>query len=176
VANLRHFSIVLVSALALTLSIKTFVAASVMRPNGSDIALTAGKLIEGQGFQLAGLSTFAGRTAVMAQKDSCLLYLIPVSEQGWHQETVRTSVVAGQRLYFVFDSKVYDDNQPRWKPLFEFYSSFALAHAGLGPGYSPVVAVVASDDCDVKAIDWSGLAPVPYSRTAILTHQENEDY
>jgi hypothetical protein len=168
--------VLLAVGLVATLSIKTFVAASVLRPNGSEIAIAMAEAMSLQGFQVAGLSNFAGRAAAMVQRDNCLLYLVPVSEQGWHQETVRTGLVEGQKLYFLFNNRLYERDQPRWEPLLGFYTSFALAHGGLGSGYRPVVAVVSSSGCNVSAVDWNILKPVPYVRVKIVSHRESEDY
>lgn len=171
-----RFSIMLAVALAATLSIKTFVAASVLRPDNNVSAESAAYALGQQGFDVAGLTTFAGRVSVMAAKGDCLLYVIPVSEQGWHQETVRKGLQSGQSLYFLYDKQIYPNNQPRWAALSDFYLSFALAHMGLGSGYNPVFAIAAAKECDVNAINLAEFGHVPYRRAAIFAHSAGDDY
>lgn len=175
-AAIRRFSVLLAVGLAVTLSIKTFVAASVLRPTNEAIAHAAGDALARQGYEVAGLSNFSGRAALLAGRDNCILYFIPVSEQGWHQETVRKGLTDGQKLWFLFRGKLYADEQPRWPPLFGFYTSLALAYAGVGPGFEPVYAIVATTDCDMGKINLQAFNPLPYRKEALFSLGEAEDF
>ncbi|WP_156886649.1 hypothetical protein [Rhizobium gallicum] len=175
-AAIRRFSLFLAIGLIATLSIKTFVAASVLRPNNEEIASAAGATLAGQGYQVAGLSSFSGRVALLAGQESCIMYFVPVSEQGWHQETVRKGLVDEQKLWFLFRGKLYADDQPRWPPLLGFYVSLALAYTGLGPGFEPVYAVVASRECDMAKVDWQAFKALPYRKESLFTLGEAEDF
>lgn len=171
-----RFNTLLAAGLAATLSIKIFVAASVLRPTNEAIAYAAGDALASQGYEIAGLSNFSGRVALLAGLGDCMMYVIPISEQGWHQEVIRKVLADDQSLWFLFRGELYPNNQPRWPPLLGFYSSLALAYTGIGSGYEPIYAVVATKECHLEQINWQTFPAIPYRKEALLSEPEIEDF
>lgn len=171
----RRFSVILAVGLLTTLSIKTLFAASVLRPTNDVVASMAGEELSRQGYQVAGLGVFAGRIALLAGKDGCLIYLVPVSEQGWHQETVRKALSSDQSLSFLYKGELYPGDQPRWPPLLNFYVSLALSYMGMGPGFDPVYALISSNGCDLQSPKWNLLKSLPYRKESVFSFQDADD-
>lgn len=166
-ARVRRFELLLAGALALTLGVKLVVAGGVQNPSFEAVSEAMRPFFARNGFEIGGSTTFAGRPALLVRKDACLLYSVPVSQQGWHQATVRQSLSAGQGLWYAMRGRLQKDLQPTWSPLAQYYFNKILRYGGLDGQYPPILALVTAGDCDLGQIDWNGLPRVDFVRISM---------
>ena len=164
----NRFNILLACALTATLGIKILVAGGVRNPSFETIAGAMRPFFERNGFDVAGETTYAGRPALLVSRGPCLLYSIPVAQQGWHQAIVRQSMTGEQYLWFATRGAATMNIQPRWAPLIEYYFNKALRYVGIARQYPPVLALVASNNCDIHSLPWNSLPSVPFEPISIL--------
>jgi hypothetical protein len=159
-----RFRLILSVVFLATLGLKLLVAGPVENPSDSEIAESLTSFFLGQGFQVAGLTTFAGRQALLIHRGDCLAYVVPVAQQGWHQATVREAMSANQHLFFEFRGEISVDRQMRWYPLLVYYAFKIARYAGMPEPYPPVLALVTSGSCDVAKIDWASMPEIQFRR------------
>jgi hypothetical protein len=143
-------------------------ATSYTRPLNEDIVEAVAEVLDRSGFDVAGPTAFAGRPAVMAAQDSCLVFVTPVSEQGWHEEAVKKAVSPGQSIRFAFKRENFGPEQPRWAPLLDFYASSMANYFGVHRPFEPVYAVVESEQCSQNENVLESLPGFSYKRGSAL--------
>jgi len=159
-----RFKIALGLVLGVSLGLKLLVfGAGVMNPSEPDIASALKPFFERQGYSVVS-AEFAGRSALLAVRNECMMYVVPIAHQGWHQSTVRQAVGRNQTLWFAFEGNLSRDAQQRWRPLLTYYSTKIWAYVGANAGYPVALAIVAYDGCDVTQVDWRETPSVPYQR------------
>ncbi|AYD00578.1 hypothetical protein [Neorhizobium sp. NCHU2750] len=161
-----RFNIVLPCILAVSLSIKLSLGGTIVDPSFAEVVVAAETRVVNHAVQSAGVTTFAGRTALLLATADCMMYLVPVGLEGWHQQTLRKSMSEGQTLWFFFNGALYYNVQPRWLPMITVYTAKSLRYIGFSTVYHPMYAIVASPECDVARINWSFL-PALHFKTAI---------
>lgn len=162
-----HFKVFLAVGLVVSLGVKALVVGSVSNPSDREIVEAAMPFFERQGFQVMGPTSFAGRDALLAQRDDCLMYVIPVAHQGWHQATVRQSLDPTQKLAFVFEGRIAPAQQERWRPLLTYYLFKAARYTGVDLPYPPVFGLAMSGNCQVETLDWASMPRIAFHRLLI---------
>ena len=130
-----------------------FFAGSVMAPDREGIVDSIRQHLEAQGFSALDY-TPAGRAAVVAQRNDCLMYVVAIEPQGWNQEGIKMMKRPDQSLWFSYGGHPEREHQKYYENIMHFYFQKALAYIGQGGLYRIPAAILASDDCDVKSIDF----------------------
>ena len=167
VAVSTQFRVFVTAGLMLSLGVKMLVVGSVSNPSDVEIVETTAPFFERHGFQVIAPTSFAGRDALLAQRDDCLIYATPVAHQGWHQATVRQSLGPTQTLSFVFEGRLTPYYQERWRPLLTYYLFKAARYTGLDLPFPPVFALVTSGTCKIEALNWASMPRIAFHRLLI---------
>jgi hypothetical protein len=175
VAASRPLKATLAAALALTLCIK-LASADYEVPSSENIVAAVAVFLANQGFAVDTSARIAGRAAVIAERDNCVLEIVPIAAQGWNQSSLRETVQRREILTYIYKGGLRDDGQERWIPLFNNYARLSLRRFAVPVGYEPILAVVHPRACDPRAIDWAELPPVPFVRRGAAPGQSAQGH
>lgn len=156
--NSPRFNAIIISLLLASVGIKLVYGVEFVAPPDREIAASIGRAMEAQGFN-AVILDLAGRDAAMVERNGCLMYLVPVVAHGWHETSILRLKTEEQSSWFVWNSHIQKDHQPRVEPLARYLIAKVLRHLGIKLGYPSTIAVFASQVCPVKDVDWS-LMPI----------------
>lgn len=156
------FKVLVVVSLVVTLIPKILIGAVVSNPTYGKVVELIAPFFVSQGFQVTYPAQFAGKEALIAMKDNCFMHVVPVAHQGWHQATVRNSVVPDQRLWFQFEGHLTEEEQETYYPLTIYYAKKAARHLGISVNFPPVLALITEGACSVQALNWNGLPEIPF--------------
>lgn len=162
----RPLKIALIATLTVTLGIK-LASAHFEIPSSPSIVDAVGVFLGEQGFALDATTRIAGRATLVAERDNCVLRIVPIAAQGWHETSLRAALQPQETLTFVYKSNLRRDTQDRWLPLVSNYARLTLRHFGLPVGYDPVLAIAHVPACDPSAIEWGTLPAVPFTRAQL---------
>lgn len=159
----RPLKAALAVTLALTLGIK-LASADYEVPSSESIVAAVAVFLANQGFAVDASARIAGRVALVAERDNCVLEIVPIAAQGWNQSSLRETVQRREILTYIYKGRLRHDGQERWLPLFSNYARLSLRRFAVPVGYEPILAVVHPQACDPRALDWAELPPVPFVR------------
>ena len=98
-----------------------------------------------------------GQKLIFATAGPChMVVAADVSSNGWERDMLRHQAAANGPLFFVFRGKTYAD-QPTWLTVSNSLWSRFKRGLGLKVQDSPIVAVVATPNCDVEGLPWNEL-------------------
>jgi hypothetical protein len=143
--------------LPLTLGWKVFVHSNDSSdPNETSEAKVAGFLVSHQ-FSLVGMEKMTGEMPVVrATAGACRMLVALASPRGWHRDMLRTLAEPSDRTFVVFRGSVYSE-QPMFLTITYFLWSKFLSQLGLKVNARPVLAVIATKDCDAERLPWRDL-------------------
>lgn len=162
------FSVFLAALLIATFGIKLSIGGGLVATSSVEIAETLTEPLTEQGFQVAGISKLAGRDALLAQRNDCQMYLIPVVPHGWNQAALQKFTGPDQALWFVSNSVLTENEQERWRPLLRYFIAKVIRYMGVDFGYHPVIAIVGSKTCTPATMDWSKVPLAHFTGTSLL--------
>lgn len=139
----------------------------ISNPEYAEIANTVTPFFIEEGFQVASEVKFAGMDALIAFRDECLMYVVPVAHQGWHQATIRQAVGPSQSLWFEFEGVIKEREQDTFYPLTVYYFSKAARYFGFKTNYPPVFAIVTEGNCSVKALNWRAFPAISFKKVFV---------
>ena len=93
---------------------------------------------------------------IRATTGTCRMLVMEISPDGWQRDLIRDRAQATDRVFFIFRGKVYPD-QPTWLTAAAGLWSRQLQRLGLRQYVTPVVAVIASELCNVEGLPWDEL-------------------
>lgn len=134
----------------------------ISNPEYVDIVNAATEFFVEEGFQVSGQVQFAGMDALLAINDECLMYVVPVAHQGWHQAAIRHSVGPDQSLWFEFEGEIKGQKQDTFYPLTVYYFNKAARYFGFKANYPPLFAIVTEGNCSVKALNWRAFPAISF--------------
>lgn len=163
-----RFKMILLASLALLVVVKSFSYGTITNPTNSEILSRVAPYWSSRGFTIAGELRFGGRDAILAAKDACYIYVVPVAPQGWHQAALKQVADDSQKIWYVFEGQITQDEQLRWRPMLKYYASKALRNIGFDVNYSPVLALIASGECAVEYMDVANIPSVPFDAQTLV--------
>ncbi len=157
-----RFRLILAVSLGFLLLVKSFSYGTVSNPTPQEILTHVEPYWSSRGFTIVEGLHIGGREAMLAGRDACQIYIVPVAPQGWHQAALRQSLDESQSLWYVFEGKITRDEQLRWRPMLNYYASKALRNVGFDVNYSPVIALVTNGECEIENLDVANIPSVPF--------------
>ncbi len=94
---------------------------------------------------------------VSGRAGGCQLLIAEAAFQGWHRDTLRRLASGEGQFFFFFRGHKYQD-QPVWLTRLSGYWNIFLRNLGFNAPVEPVLGIVASPPCDLKAVPWRELA------------------
>jgi hypothetical protein len=112
----------------------------------------------GHQFSLVGIEKMTGELPVVRVTGgpSCQMLVALASPRGWHRDMLRTLATPSDRTFVVFRGRVYSE-QPMLLTITSFLWSKFLGQLGLQINATPVLAVIATKDCDAERLPWQDL-------------------
>lgn len=163
----NSFKIVLAISLLVTVMPKLLLGAGVSNPSYSEIVKIIAPFFTAEGYEVTSPVDFAGKDALLAMKGDCLMYVIPVAHQGWHEATVRQSVGPSENLWFAFEGRL-KQRQDTYYPLSAYYINKSARYLGVDADYPPVLAIVTEGTCSIESIHWGGLPRIPFTLRGLI--------
>jgi hypothetical protein len=147
--------LLLISLLILTLSFKVLAnrSQSVSKQQDEITRTQIAAFFARHGFHPDG----AAGIGVSVRAGECQLLVAEAAYQGWHRDILRRLASAEDQFFFYFRGHKYSD-QPVWRTRLSGYQTSFLRNLGLKAPAEPVLGIVASPACDLKAIPWQELA------------------
>jgi hypothetical protein len=148
----------LVLLLPLMLGWKLFVhSIDASDPNEKLEARVAAFLVSHQ-FSLVGIVKLTGELPVVRATGgpSCRMLVALTSPRGWHRDMLRTLAAPSDRTFVVFRGNIYSE-QPMLLTVGYFLWSKFLSQLGLKGNATPVLAVIATKECDAERLPWRDL-------------------
>jgi hypothetical protein len=97
-----------------------------------------------------------GRPALSATAGMCRILIAKSSAIGSDRDLIRGLATRADRVFIVFRGKVYAE-QPTWLTVFDFLWSRLRRELGFKAPASPVLAIIASTNCDAEKLPWHEL-------------------
>jgi hypothetical protein len=119
-----------------------------------DFTLRAAAVLQGHQFVTQVLP--AGNAiyrAVAGRNGSCQLTVASIAAHGWERDSIWRSARPGDQVLFIYHGRRYPD-QPVWRTWADYYLNRATRLIAQAKPLAPVVALIASPDCDVSAMRW----------------------
>ena len=108
-------------------------------------------------FKLVGIQKMTGELPVVyATAGTCNMFVAVTSSRGWHRDMIRDLTKPSDQNFIVFRGRVYSE-QPMFLTITDFLWSKLLNQLGFPVYASPVLAVVATKDCDADRLPWRDL-------------------
>jgi len=145
--------------LPLTLSWKLFAYSIDAGEPGERSEDKVARFLVSHQFNLAGIEKMTGELPVVrvSAGPSCHLLVALSSPRGWHRDMLRSLADPSDRTFVVFRGSVYSE-QPMLLTITYFLWSKFLGQLGLKISPTPVLAVIASPECDAERLPWRDLA------------------
>jgi len=93
---------------------------------------------------------------IRAGAGACRMLVANSSPIGWDSAAIRRNATAGDRVFVVFRGRTYVD-QPTWLTVPYFLWSRVQRELGLRAHAAPLLAVIASPNCDAERLPWGEL-------------------
>lgn len=155
----RSALLVFTAVLGLSLAGKILSNRPAPAPDNQVFANRLAALLGRHGYKVAR-EPFENSSSVRAFNGACRIWATESNAHRTFEEVIRRRGRLVGPIRYIFEGKVYE-SQPRAQPLLSFYWWRELRRIGVDAPRRPVVAVAASDGCDITAIDWRGLAALP---------------
>lgn len=130
-------------------------AASYLDPPGDEKAAIAWELRE-HGFRVSEGADDPDSPFVPAIREECSVLVATVAPQGWHRDILRRLAGPEDRVAFLVDGRLYDD-QPVWRTMSRHYWNRLNRIIGRDTGSDLPHGILASQGCDLSAPMWTML-------------------
>jgi hypothetical protein len=108
-----------------------------------------------------------GQPTIRASAGLCQLLVTKSPAMGWDRDLVRRYTTPGDRVFVVFDGRVYAE-QPTWLTVSDFLWARLRRELGLKAQATPVLAVIASANCDAERLPWHELGYEARTRVLLM--------
>jgi hypothetical protein len=146
-------------ALTMTLGLKAAWTRDAPKPDARLFADRALSFLQQSGFDTRQEKRRFGIISY-GRKGSCLMMLAEYRPHGINAEPLAAHAAPLGPLRFVWRGALAE-SAPKLLPLSEFYLQRELRRAGFHPIRHPIVAVGASQSCELAALPWADLAELP---------------
>jgi len=146
----------LAGAFALTLTLKLLLyRGEPPRPDPKAFGEAISSFLLQHGFE-SRVEIKLGQAFVYADAGKCRMLISEAEPHGWNQGGIKWRAKQVGRLSFVIDGTVYE-REPFLSPVIGAYWTLVQSKMGFNPSHHPILAVAASDDCEIDALPWSEL-------------------
>ena len=122
-----------------------------------DVRGAVAEFLVRQNFNVSALENIEeGRPTIAATAGGCRMLIAKSPALGWDRDMLRRYATPADRIFVVFRGQVYAE-QPTW--LTVPYALWSRLQRGLGlmVGEAPVLAVIATPNCDAERLPWQKL-------------------
>jgi hypothetical protein len=98
-----------------------------------------------------------GQTVVYANAGKCRMMISEAEPHGLNRSGIELRAKSVGRLSYIFDGKVHEQ-EPFLAPVIRDYWTRAQFKMGFNTSRHPMLAVAASDDCEIDALPWSEIS------------------
>jgi hypothetical protein len=141
--------------LSLTLGLKAAWTREVPAADPQTFNQRAHRLLRAQGFETYMLPQRFGML-VAARRGECRLFVADYPPQGIFAEPIAHAARPVGPVHFLWGGKFHSE-APKVQPLLDFYVQRELRRVGFPAERHPLVAVAASEPCQLDRIDWTTL-------------------
>jgi hypothetical protein len=92
-----------------------------------------------------------------ASKAACQMLVTEISHRGWERDAIHRRASVLEQVFIVFGGKIYAE-QPTWLTASDFLWYKLLSELGLKVRPTPLLAVIATKNCDAERLPWYELA------------------
>jgi hypothetical protein len=92
-----------------------------------------------------------------ATKAACQMLVTEISHRGWERDAIKKRASVLEQVFIVFGGKIYAE-QPTWLTASDFLWYKLLSELGLKVRPTPLLAVIATKNCDAERLPWYELA------------------
>ena len=150
---------VLLILIALTLGLKWWVwwGGRLGEPSEKNNQLRVADFLVRQHFSVS-LSQEAreGAPTLRASTPVCRMLVVESPVIGWDRDIVRGAATATDRVFVVFQGRVYPE-QPTWLIAFDFLWARFLRGLGAKVDTAPLLTVIATTSCEAERLPWDQL-------------------
>jgi hypothetical protein len=147
----------LILALPLTLGSKLIVRPDRSLPNETDVQQKVAEFFARQHFTVAlSDQPIEGKPMIRASAGPCRILVANPNPIAWDSDVIRGMATAADRVFVVFRGRTYKE-QPTWLTVPHFLWSRLQRELGLRAQAAPLLAVIATTNCDAERLPWSEL-------------------
>jgi hypothetical protein len=148
---------ILALALTLTLGLKLMVRPDLRGPNEADAQQRVSEFLIRQHFTVAlSNEPIEGKQMIRASAGPCHILVANPNPIAWDSEVIRGMATAADGVFVVFRGRTYKE-QPTWLTVPYFLWSRLQRELGLRTQAAPLLAVIATTNCDAERLPWSEL-------------------
>ena len=92
-----------------------------------------------------------------ATKAACRMLVTEISPRGWERDIINSRATGADQVFIVFGGKIYAE-QPTWLTASDFLRYKLLSELGSNVRPTPVIAVMATKNCDAEQLPWYELS------------------
>lgn len=149
--------------LVITLLPKILITSTVRVPTNAAVLRQVSEFLNREGFVSTDV-LFAGEQSLMSVRGDCLAYIVPISHQGWHQQSIIQQASAGKEAWFLSEGALSYGQQIVFYPLMKYYARLLINNLGVNVDYSPILGIVADPSCRLRDLRWPLLPGVPFRK------------
>jgi hypothetical protein len=147
----------IILALPLTLGSKLIVRPDTSAPSERDVQKKIAEFLVRQHFTVAlSDQPGEGRVMIRAGVGACRILVANANPMGWDSDAIRSNATVADRVFVVFRGRAYKD-QPTWLTVSYYLWSRLQRELGLRDQTPPLLAVIATANCDAERLPWSEL-------------------
>jgi hypothetical protein len=147
----------LILALPLTLGLKLIVRPDRHVASETDVQQRVKEFFARQHFTVAlSDQPVEGKPMIRASAGPCRILVANPNPIAWDSDVIRGMATAADRVFVVFRGRTYDE-QPTWLTVPYFLWSRLQRELGLRAQAAPLLAVIATTNCDAERLPWSEL-------------------
>jgi hypothetical protein len=150
---LKWFIILL---LPLTLGWKLAARQGVAQEPTQGQQLRVAEFLVRQHFTVAIPNQGEARPTVRATAGPCQMVVTRSDPIGWQTDEIHRSASKADRVFFVFGGRIYPQ-QPTWLTVSDLLWSRFRRELGFNVQATPVLAIIATTNCDAERLPWSQL-------------------
>jgi hypothetical protein len=148
----------LILALPLTLGSKLIARPDKGAPSATDIQQRVSDFLVQQRFTVALTNqTGEGQPMLRASAGACRILVANSNPMAWDRDVIRRNATVADRSFVVFRGRVYAE-QPTWLTVPDFLWSRFQRELGLPTHAAPLLAVIATTNCNAERLPWGELA------------------
>ena len=149
----RVYSIAIAALLVASVGLKVRLR-GLNETDGPDVKAYVSSLAVWHGFWLDNIEqadSQMDRIAIRA--GDCGVVLVFASPLGWHRDSIRRAAAPGDKVFFLYRGRRYDD-QPVWETVTDHYRRRFSRVLGDNSPPHPLLGVIASSGCPPEGLDW----------------------
>ncbi len=154
---MKHYGLKLFFAAAVALTLALKVNQGMPAPADPELFENAVAWFLGQHGFASSLETRSRWVFVQAKSENCRMLIREAEPHGWDNSRIEFLTKEVGQVKYVFDGVVYE-HEPFPAPVIGQYWAILRSKMGLSPNRHPVLAVAASDDCQIDRLPWRELS------------------